>query len=95
GDKVKISMRFRGREMGYVSKGRETMLRFCGMVENMAIIEKSPILEGRNMTMVLAPKSEKDREKEQKEKEQNDKRKEANNNGEMQNEVPQGSNEEI
>ncbi len=61
----------------------------------MAIIEKSPILEGRNMTMVLAPKSEKDREKEQKEKEQNDKRKEANNNGEMQNEVPQGSNEEI
>lgn len=95
GDKVKISMRFRGREMGYISKGRETMLRFCGMVENMAIIEKSPILEGRNMTMVLAPKSEKDREKEQKEKEQNDKRKEANNNGEMQNEVPQGSNEEI
>ena len=95
GDKVKISMRFRGREMGYVSKGRETMLRFCGMVENMAIIEKSPILEGRNMSMVLAPKSEKDREKEQKEKEQNNKRKEANNNGEVQNEVPQGSNEEI
>ena len=95
GDKVKISMRFRGREMGYVSKGRETMLRFCDIVEDMAIIEKSPILEGRNMSMVLAPKSEKDREKEQKEKEKQDKRKEENNNGEMQNEIPQGSNEEI
>jgi len=95
GDKVKISMRFRGREMGYVSKGRETMLRFCAMIEDMAVIEKSPILEGRNMAMILAPKSEKDREKDQKEKEQQDHRKEANNNGEMQNEIPQGSNEEI
>ena len=109
-DKVKVSMRFRGREMGYVSKGRETMLKFCEMIEDVAIIEKSPILEGRNMTMVLAPKTEKDREKEQKEKEklqreieqrdqrekeQNDNGKEENNNGEMQNEIPQGSNEEI
>ena len=95
GDKVKISMRFRGREMGYVSKGRETMLRFCAMVEEIGTIEKHPILEGRNMSMVLAPKSEKDREKEQKEKEKIDQRKEANQNGEKQDEVPSGSDEKI
>lgn len=95
GDKVKISMRFRGREMGYVSKGRETMLRFCKMVEEMGTIEKNPILEGRNMSMVLAPKSEKDREKELKEKEKIEQRKEADQNGKVQNEIPSGSNEEI
>ena len=95
GDKVKISMRFRGREMGYISKGRETMLKFCEMVSEMGVIEKNPILEGRNMSMTLAPKSEKDREKELKEKEKIDQRKEADQNGEMQNEIPQRSNEEI
>jgi translation initiation factor IF-3 len=95
GDKVKISMRFRGREMGYVSKGRETMLRFCTMVEGMGTIEKNPILEGRNMSMVLTPKSEKDREKEQKEKDKIEQRKEANQNGEKQDEIPSGSDEKI
>lgn len=95
GDKVKISMRFRGREMGYVSKGRETMLRFCTMVEEMGTIEKNPILEGRNMSMVLTPKSEKDREKEQKEKDKIEQRKEANQNGEKQDEIPSGSDEKI
>jgi translation initiation factor IF-3 len=95
GDKVKISMRFRGREMGYVSKGRETMLRFCTMVEDMGTIEKNPILEGRNMSMVLAPKSEKDREKEQKEKDKIEQGKDANQNGEKQNEIPSGSDEKI
>ena len=95
GDKVKVSMRFRGREMGYVSKGRETMLRFCTMVEDMGTIEKNPILEGRNMSMVLAPKSEKDREKEQKEKDKIEQGKDANQNGEKQNEIPSGSDEKI
>ncbi len=93
--KANVSMRFRGREMGYVSKGRETMLRFCKMVEEMGTIEKNPILEGRNMSMVLAPKSEKDREKELKEKEKIEQRKEADQNGKVQNEIPSGSNEEI
>ena len=63
GDKVKISMRFRGREMGYVNKGRETMLAFCDMVKEYGNIEKQPVLEGRNMSMVIAPKSEKEKQK--------------------------------
>ena len=63
GDKVKISMRFRGREMGYVNKGRETMLDFCAMVKDYGNIEKQPVLEGRNMSMVIAPKSEKEKQK--------------------------------
>ena len=63
GDKVKISMRFRGREMGYVNKGRETMLDFVSLVKDYGNIEKQPILEGRNMSMVIAPKSEKEKQK--------------------------------
>lgn len=63
GDKVKISMRFRGREMGYIDKGRETMLRFVEKVAEFGNIEKQPLLEGRNMTMTVAPKSEKEKEK--------------------------------
>ena len=63
GDKVKISMRFRGREMGYVDKGRETMLKFCEKLSEVGTIEKQPVLEGRNMSMVIAPKSEKEKEK--------------------------------
>ena len=66
GDKVKISMRFRGREMGYVNKGRETMLQFCELVKDFGNIEKQPVLEGRNMSMVIAPKSEKEKQKAEK-----------------------------
>jgi translation initiation factor IF-3 len=95
GDKVKVSMRFRGREMGYISKGRETMMRFFDVVSEIGTIEKHPTMEGRNMSMTLAPKTEKDREKEQKERDQIEKRKEIEQNGEMQNEVPSGSDEEI
>jgi translation initiation factor IF-3 len=95
GDKVKVSMRFRGREMGYISKGRETMMRFFDVVSEIGTIEKHPTMEGRNMSMTLAAKTEKDREKEQKERDQIEKRKEIEQNGEMQNEVPSGSDEEI
>ena len=57
GDKVKIGMRFRGREMGYVDKGKETMLDFCKRVEEFGTVEKAPILEGRNLTVTIAPKT--------------------------------------
>lgn len=66
GDKVKISMRFRGREMGYVEKGKETMLKFCSMVANDGTIEKEPKLEGRNLSVTVAPKSEKEKQKAEK-----------------------------
>ena len=63
GDKVKISMRFRGREMGYVKKSEETMLNFAGLFAELGNLEKAPKLEGRNMSMILAPKSEREKEK--------------------------------
>ncbi|MBQ1906767.1 MAG: translation initiation factor IF-3 [Firmicutes bacterium] len=66
GDKVKVSIRFRGREMGYVNKGRETMLGFYERLKSEGNIEKQPVLEGRNMSIVIAPKSEKEKEKEAK-----------------------------
>ena len=61
GDKVKISMRFRGREMGYVKKGEETMLGFYEKLKAEGNIEKQPVLEGRNMSMIIAPKTEKEK----------------------------------
>lgn len=63
GDKVKISMRFRGREMGYVEKGKTTMLEFGKLFTEVGNIEKEPKLEGRNMSMIIGPKSEKEKEK--------------------------------
>ena len=63
GDKVKISMRFRGREMGYVEKGKETMLEFCKRVAEVGTVEKAPNLEGRNLSVTIAPKSEKEKQK--------------------------------
>lgn len=55
GDKVKVSVRFRGREMAYVERGRDVLLRFAAMVEEDGKIEKQPKLEGRNYTMTLQP----------------------------------------
>ena len=63
GDKVKINMRLRGREMGYVDKGKESMLKFGEMLSEYGNVEKNPILEGRNMSMTITPKSEKEKEK--------------------------------
>ena len=63
GDKVKISMRFRGREMGYVNKGKETMLEFCKRLAEYGNVEKAPVLEGRNLSMTIAPKTEKEKQK--------------------------------
>ncbi|MDD2447868.1 MAG: translation initiation factor IF-3 [Tissierellia bacterium] len=58
GDKVKVSVRFRGREMGHTEKGREVLDEFLELMMNNATVEKAPKMEGRNMTMFLVPKSE-------------------------------------
>jgi len=58
GDKLKISIRFRGREMAYTSKGRQVMLDFAKAVEDIASIESRPVQEGRNMFMTLNPKKD-------------------------------------
>lgn len=59
GDKVKVSIRFRGREMGHPEIGLETMERFAEYCSEFSNVEKQAKLEGRNMLMFLAPKSSK------------------------------------
>lgn len=59
GDKVKVSIRFRGREMGHPEMGLESMRRFAEACAEVASIEKPAKLEGRNMLMFLAPKTAK------------------------------------
>ncbi|MCL2030347.1 MAG: translation initiation factor IF-3 [Oscillospiraceae bacterium] len=56
GDKVKVSIRFRGREMAHTQLGEAQMKRFAETLSGGCVIEKPPKLEGRNMTMFLAPK---------------------------------------
>ncbi len=56
GDKVKVSIRFRGREMGHPEHGYEIMKRFSEQLSELANVEKPAKLEGRNMLMFLAAK---------------------------------------
>ena len=56
GNKVKVSIRFRGREMAHPERGIEIMNRFAEMCEELCTVEKQPKLEGRNMLMFLAAK---------------------------------------
>lgn len=56
GDKVKVSIRFRGREMGHQEQGYDTMKRFAATLSEVANVEKQPKLEGRNMLMFLVSK---------------------------------------
>ena len=58
GDKVKVNIRFRGREMGHPEKGVESMTRFAEACAEFATVEKAAKLEGRNMLMFLVPKKD-------------------------------------
>lgn len=58
GDKVKVTIKFRGREITHNSLGKEVLENFAESVKDLAVIEKKPKLEGRNMIMILAPKTE-------------------------------------
>lgn len=59
GNKVKVTIRFRGREMGHSKTGYEVMQRFADACEEFANVEKAAKLDGRNMIMFLASKSKK------------------------------------
>ena len=59
GDKVKVSLRFRGIEKDYKDKGMAVMESFAQVVSEVGIVEKKPLFEGRSLTMVLGPKSDK------------------------------------
>ncbi len=56
GDKVKVTMRFRGREMMHQELGMNVLMRVKDQLDPLAKVEQTPQLEGRQMTMVLAPK---------------------------------------
>ncbi len=55
GDKVKVTMRFRGREVTHPEIGREILERLVAQVSELGVIEAHPKLEGRQITMVLGP----------------------------------------
>ena len=59
GNKVKITVRFRGRELNYLKLGEATLNKFIEALEEVATPEKKPILEGKNMFIILAKKAEK------------------------------------
>ncbi len=56
GNKVKVTLRFRGREMAHVQQSRHILDDFAETLKEIASIEKAPKLEGRNMSMVLTVK---------------------------------------
>jgi translation initiation factor IF-3 len=56
GDKVKLTLRFRGREMAHQDLGMKVLLRVRDDVDEIAKVEQHPKMEGRQMIMVMAPK---------------------------------------
>ncbi len=56
GDKTKVTLRFRGREMAHKDLGRKLLERVRSDLEEIMVVEQMPQLEGRQMVMVLAPK---------------------------------------
>ncbi|MGB1558436.1 MAG: translation initiation factor IF-3 [Oceanococcaceae bacterium] len=56
GDKLKVTMRFRGREMAHQELGMQLLMRVRDDLVELAVVEQMPKLEGRQMVMVMAPK---------------------------------------
>ena len=59
GDRIKLSVRFKGRQMAHTELGKEVLDKFADRVQDIADIEQKPKLEGRTMTCVLIPKKDK------------------------------------
>ena len=59
GNRVKVSIRFRGREMAYTDQGRGVLLDFAERVTDYGTVDKPPKMEGRSMVMFLSPKKDK------------------------------------
>ncbi len=56
GDKVKVSVRFKGRQMAHIEVGEEVMNRFIEMCQDVGVVEKKPVQEGKILFATLAPK---------------------------------------
>lgn len=59
GDRIKLSVRFKGRQMAHTELGKEVLEQFASRVTEIADIEQKPKLDGRTMTMLLVPKKNK------------------------------------
>ncbi len=59
GDKIKLSIRFKGRQLAHTELGKEVLEKFAAKLEDVSIIDQPAKLDGRSMTMLLAPKKEK------------------------------------
>ena len=70
GDKVKVTIMFRGREQAHPERGRNLLQRLFEDLDGLGVIEQNPLQEGRNMHMLLAPSKEALREKKAKTGEQ-------------------------
>ena len=57
GNRVKVSVRFRGREMAHTEIGRDLLTKFAEQCTEVATMDKAPKMEGRSMTMFLSPKT--------------------------------------
>ena len=57
GNKVRFTVRFRGRELNYIKQGEEVLNNIVSQLEEVAVAEKRPILEGKNMFIILSKKS--------------------------------------
>ncbi len=55
GNKVRITVRFRGRELNYVKMGEDVLNKFIEELKDVATVEKKPLLEGKNMFIILVP----------------------------------------
>src|SRR3990172_2248064 len=55
GDRVKVTVQFRGREMSHANLGRDLLDRAAEMVPEQGVVDRPPLLEGRNMFIVMAP----------------------------------------
>lgn len=58
GDRLKVTIRFRGREMAHTNLGEELLMNFAEQCQEIATVDKNPKLEGRNMAMFLSPKAQ-------------------------------------
>ena len=55
GHKIKLTIRFRGREMQFTEKGKEVLLKFAEQLSDVSTLDAAPILDGRNMIAMLSP----------------------------------------
>ena len=58
GNKVKVTIRFRGRQITHSEIGREIMLDFAERIKEYGTVDKAPVIEGRNMSMIISPKGD-------------------------------------